>query len=391
MSKKVISYSEFVGLSACCMMLTAIGIDVMLPAFADIRRDFAVEANSSDTAYIVTVFFWGQLFQILFGPLSDRLGRLLVLRIGFAFYILGSLIAALSGKLSYMLVARFVAGAGASAVFMTIIAMVRDRFSGDEMARVMSFIFTIFLFTPVIAPFLGWALLKYYSWRIVFMIPPVFAVLILIWSLRMQETLPFERRSRLKISEQFFSLKTVIEDPSFLRYTCITTFLFSGISAYVSNAEFIIGDIYKMPGLFPWVFACVGITMATGALVNSKLVAIYGAKKTMTTLLFLYVCIALVLLVICVYMPLPNLYFFFACIALLLGLNLAIEPNSSSLAMRNVGGFAGTASALYGTCFFFGGALLGSLIGYLLSFGLIAMGVGFASIGIVTFLLNNRE
>jgi len=383
--------SEFIGLSASCMMLTAIGIDVMLPAFADIRHDFGIEAASSNTSYIVTVFFWGQLFQILFGPMSDRLGRLYVLRVGFAMYILGSLGAALSPNLVYMLIARFVAGAGASAVFMTVIAMVRDKFSGDKMARVMSFIFTIFLFTPVLAPFLGLAILNFFSWRIVFMFPPVFAILILLWSRRMKETLTIEKRSNVKTSEQFFLFKTVMRDCSFLRYTLITTFLFGGISSYVSNAEFIVGDIYKRPELFAWLFACVGLIMATGALLNSKLVSIYGAKKTMNGLLAMYLTIALIMLVgVGIAMPLPNLYFFFICIALLLGINLAVEPNSSSLAMQNVGNYAGTASALYGTCFFFGGALLGSLISYFLAFGLVAMAVGFAGIGIVTFLLNKR-
>ena len=390
--KREISYFEFIALSACCMMLTAIGIDVMLPAFAAIRHDFEIEANSTSTAYIVTVFLWGQLFQILFGPMSDRLGRIYVLRLGFVFYILGSLAAAWSGSLVFMVIARFVAGAGASAVFMTVIAMVRDRYSGDEMARVMSFVFTIFLFTPVVAPFLGWAVLKFYSWRTVFMVPPVFAIFILVWSLRMKETLPVESRSKSKVSEQFLLLKTVIRAPSFLRYTCITTLLFGGISAYVSNAELIIGDIYSLPGLFPWIFACIGITMAMGALLNSKLVVLYGAKKTITVLLSLYLAMGIIMLVgVCFQMPLPNLYFFFTCIALLLGLNLAIEPNSSALAMVNVGSNAGTASALYGTCFFFGGALLGSLISFLLSFSLIAMAAGFASIGLFTFLLNRSS
>ncbi|MGN7785844.1 MFS transporter [Niabella sp. 22666] len=390
--KKGIPYSEFIALSACCMMLTAIGIDVMLPAFAEIRHDFGLKANSSDTAYIVTVFFWGQLLQIVFGPMSDRFGRLFVLRLGFVLYIFGSLTAAWSETLEFMLMARFIAGAGASAVFMTVIAMVRDRYSGDEMARIMSFVFTIFLFTPVVAPFLGWAIIKFYSWRTVFMLPPMFAIFVLIWSLRMKETLPVASRSQIKVSEQFFLLRTVIRAPSFLRYTGITTLLFGGISAYVSNAEFIIRDIYKVPDLFPWIFAGIGIIMAMGALLNSKLVILYGAKKTMTLLLSLYLAMALVMLTgVCLQMPLPNLYFFFTCIALLLGVNLAIEPNSSALAMVNVGNNAGTASALYGTCFFFGGALLGSLISFFLSFGLIAMAAGFAAIGLVAFLLNRTR
>ncbi|NBL65593.1 MFS transporter [Flavobacterium sp. NST-5] len=385
---------EFIAVSAACMMLTAVGIDVMLPAFRDIRHDFGLKENAQNTAYIVTVFFWGQFFQIIFGPMSDRLGRLYVLRVGFMLYIVGSVVAALSGSLTPMIVGRFIAGAGASAVFMTIIAIVRDKFSGDKMARVMSFIFTVFLFTPVVAPFLGLAILKLSDWRTVFFVPPVFAVMVFFWSLRIEETLPSAKRSSTKAFDLFPLLHKIIKQRSFLRYTFITTLLFGGISSYVSNAEFIVSDIYKKPELFTWVFGCIGLAMAMGALLNSKLVAVYGAKKAINKLLFCYLIIAIVMLVgVGVNMLLPNIYFFFGCIALLLGINLAAEPNSSSLAMKHVGEYAGTASALYGTCFFFGGAMIGTLISYFISFGLIAMAIGFTVIGVCTFYLNikNKE
>lgn len=384
--------TEFIALCAACMMLTAVGIDVMLPAFTAIRHDFGLKENANDTAYIVTVFFWGQLFQIIFGLMSDKKGRLYVLRLGFLLYVVGSLGAALSGNLAQMIVARFIAGAGASAVFMSIIAIVRDKFSGDKMAGVMSFIFTIFLFTPVVAPFLGSAILKLSDWRTVFFVPPVFAVIVFIWSLRIKETLLPAKRSNTKFSDLFALLRNVIHQRSFLRYTSITTLLFGGISSYVSNAEFIVSDLYKKPELFIWIFGIIGLAMAMGALLNSKLVAVYGAKKTINKLLPCYLIIAIQMLVgVAVNMPLPNIYFFFGCIALLLGINLAAEPNRSSLAMEHVGEYAGTASALYGTCFFFGGAMIGTLISYFISFGLIAMALGFTAIGISTFYLNYKK
>lgn len=387
-----VTRKEFIALSACCMMLTAMGIDVMLPAFSDIRREFGLDANSHDTAYIVNIFFLGQLFQIVFGPLSDSRGRLFVLRPGFLFYIIGCVLAGLSGNLTYMLIGRFIAGAGASAVFMVIVAIVRDKFEGDAMARVMSFIFTIFLFTPVVAPFLGLVILKLSGWRVVFMVPTVFAGIIFLWSLRMEETLPVERRSQLKAIDQFRLFRNVLRDQSFLRYTFITTCLFGGISSYVSNSEFVISDIYKRPALFAWIFSAIGLIMATGALFNAKLITLYGARKSIKGLLILYVTIAVCLLVVvCLAKSLPDIYLFFSCIALLLGINLAIEPNSSSLAMRNVGDNAGTASALYGTIFFFGGAMIGALIGHFLTYGLISFAVGFVAIGVCAIWLAFTE
>ena len=159
---------EFIALSACTMTLTALGIDIMLPAFGEVRDHFSLSADSTDTAQIISFFFMGQVAQMIFGALSDRFGRIAILRVGFPLYIVGGIVAALAPDLPTMLAARFLAGMGASAVFMTTIAGVRDRFVGDGMARVLSLIFTIFLFTPVIAPFLGLAIMSVGSWKMVF-------------------------------------------------------------------------------------------------------------------------------------------------------------------------------------------------------------------------------
>jgi len=126
-------------------MLTALGIDVMLPAFAGLRVHFGLQDNPGATAQIVSFFFLGQIAQLLFGVLSDRLGRLVILRTGFPLYIAGGVVAAFAPTFEIMLIARFVAGVGASAVFMTTIAGIRDRYAGDEMARILSLVFTIFL------------------------------------------------------------------------------------------------------------------------------------------------------------------------------------------------------------------------------------------------------
>jgi MFS transporter, DHA1 family, multidrug resistance protein len=178
--------AEFITLSACTMMLTALGIDIMLPAFAQLRVHLGLTADSTATAKIISFFFMGQVAQIIFGALSDRFGRLPILRVGFPLYIMGGIAATFAPSLEIMLAARFVAGMGASAVFMTTIAGVRDRFVGNKMARIMSLIFTIFLCTPVIAPFLGVAILSVASWQAVFLTPPLFAVIVFLWSLRLK-------------------------------------------------------------------------------------------------------------------------------------------------------------------------------------------------------------
>lgn len=98
---------EFIALSACTMTLTALGIDIMLPAFGEVRKHFGLSTGSTDTAQIISFFFMGQVAQIVFGALSDRFGRIAILRIGFPLYIIGGIIAAMAPDLPTMLAARF--------------------------------------------------------------------------------------------------------------------------------------------------------------------------------------------------------------------------------------------------------------------------------------------
>lgn len=379
---------EFIALSACTMTLTALGIDIMLPAFGELREHFGLRPESTAPAQIISFFFMGQVAQIIFGALSDRFGRLAILRVGFPLYIIGGIAAAFAPSLELMLAARFVAGMGASAVFMTTIAGVRDRFVGDQMARIMSLIFTIFLFTPVLAPFLGLAILSVSSWQMVFLTPPLFAVFVFLWSLRLEESLPREQRTTLKWISVGRSIGKVISNRIFLRYTAITTVLFAALSSYVASSEHIVGDIYHRPELFAWIFAGIGLMMSLCALLNSRLSSRYGARRTIRWLLIIYTVIGgLLMLLTFTFGDPPDMLLFFIAVALLMAINLAVEPNSSALALEPIGNMAGMASAIYGTSFFFIGAFLGSVISHLMINGVLPLVLSFFVIGLITVLL----
>ena len=380
--------AEFIALSACTMMLTAMGIDIMLPALSKVREHFGLRPDSTASSLVIVFFFLGQTAQIFFGILSDRFGRLPILKVGFPLYIVGGIAAAFAPGLEFMFAARFVAGVGASAVLMTTIAGVRDRFVGDEMARIMSLIFTIFLFTPILAPFIGLAILSVSSWQMVFLFPPLFAVIVFLWSLRLEESLSPQNRLALNWKSIGLSIRTILSNRVFLRYTIITTILFTALSSYVASSEHIVGEIYGKPELFPWFFAGIGLVMSLCTFLNSRLSSKFGARQTIRSLLALYAITGLVLLVYTLaFGDPPNILVFFIAIALLMGINIAVEPNSSALALEPMGNMAGMASAVYGTFFFFAGASLGSVISQLLVHGVFPLVIGFFLIGIITVTL----
>jgi len=380
--------AEYIALSACTMMLTALGIDIMLPALGELRHHFGLDPNSTATSNIIVFFFMGQVAQLVFGICSDRFGRLAILRTGFPLYIIGGLVATYAHSLELMCAARFLAGMGASAVFTTTIAGVRDRFEGDQMARIMSLILTIFLFTPIFAPFLGMLILSIGSWQMVFLTPPLFGLLVFAWSFRLEESLPAARRTRLNWKSLRNSIGQVTGNRTFLRYTIITTLLFSALSSYVSSSERLVGEVYGQPALFPWIFAAIGLGMSVCTLINSRLSVRLGARRAIRSLLFVYTVVAGILLMITLMSnDQPDIAVFFSGVGILLAINLAIEPNSGALALEPMGQMAGLAASVYGTIFFFIGSLTGAVISQLMQHSVMPLVVSFFIIGVLSLLL----
>jgi DHA1 family bicyclomycin/chloramphenicol resistance-like MFS transporter len=355
--------AEFIVMMAFIMLLTAVAIDIMLPSFGALRADFGLSETSNATSQIVTFFFMGQVGQLAFGPLADRYGRLSVLRIGFVLYIGGCIAAAFAPSLNFIFAARFVVGLGAAALSVGAVTSVRDRFTGDKMARTMSLIMTIFLFVPIIAPIVGAFILSISSWHVVFLTPALIGIAVFVWSLRLRESLPPERRLNLDMPTLVGSARTVLGNWTFVRYTAIVTIMFSAFSSYVSSSEHMISEVFGRPELFTWIFSGIGVTMAIFTFSNAQLVKRFGARRTVRGFLIVNLVLACGLLALTVAMQgKPNIFVFFAVVALLQGIYVGAEPNSSALALEPLGSTAGMAAAIYGTSFFVVGSILGSLI-----------------------------
>ncbi|HEY1054279.1 MAG TPA: MFS transporter, partial [Emticicia sp.] len=360
---KNIGRTEFIVMMACIELLTALAIDIMLPTFDAVRQEFHLGAESTATARLVTFFFFGQLFQLIFGPMADKYGRIPVIRTGFALYLSGCIATVLVPSMFWLLIARFVMGMGSSAMFVGVLASVRDRFVGNEMARAMSLIFTIFLIVPVVAPLLGAAILSVSSWQVVFLTPAFFAAIVFIWSLRLKESRPAVEQPRVNLLTIFRSFREVFANRTFIRYTTITTILFAAFSSYVSSSERIVGTIYGQPHLFVYIFGIIGFCMSVFTFINARLVQRFGARRTLRSLLIIYVCLAILLMILTLTSKEPiHLYVLFTIVGLLQSVNIAIEPNSSSLALEPMGDKAGMAASIYGTSYLVVGAFGGSVI-----------------------------
>src|SRR6185436_17308722 len=191
---------EFVALVALTTSMVAMSIDTMLPALGQIAIDLRL-ADPNDRQLVLIAFFGGlSVGQLVCGPVSDATGRKPALYAGLALFMAGAACSALAQSFPAMLVGRVLQGFGAAGPRIVAVAVVRDLHSGRSMARVMSFVQSVFILVPILAPLFGQTVLLVADWRMLFWILVACALLDAAWfGLRQPETLPLERRSALSL------------------------------------------------------------------------------------------------------------------------------------------------------------------------------------------------
>ena len=347
------------------MALTALSIDLMLPAFDEMRADFGLASDSTNIAATITVFFIGlAIAQLFYGPLADRFGRKPVLYGGLLIFVLGAIGSALAGSLGGLLAFRFVWGVGAAAARVISFSIIRDIYQGDRMARVMSFIAAVFILVPVVAPGIGALLLRFASWRFLFWLSAALAGLVGLWILRLPETLdPAYRLERLKVRSVARAARIVVTNRQAVGYTVAMTFVFGAFVSYLASSELVWEEVYGRGDQFPLIFGALALAIGIAVLTNGMIVDRVGARRIIHAALFAYVATSgLALVVAIVGEGSPNFWLFVVLLGLPLVSHGLLIPNSNALAMAPLGHVAGTASAIIGAFSIMGGAILGAVI-----------------------------
>jgi DHA1 family bicyclomycin/chloramphenicol resistance-like MFS transporter len=358
-----IRFPEFVALIAGMMALTALSIDVMLPALPTIADSFAI-ADANRQQLVVTVYLLGfAVGQPLCGPLSDRFGRKPVVMAGLCVYAIGSLGAVLAPDFSAFLLSRAGQGLGAASPRIMAMAIVRDRFAGRAMARVMSFVMMVFIIVPILAPALGEGILAFAPWRWIFGFLAVAGLLSLLWSaLRLPETRHREDRMPLSLGALAVALRTVLGDRCSVGYTIALGFMFGNLMSYIGSAQQIFVDTYGLGQLFPVAFGGIACFMALSSLVNSRLVMRLGMRRISHAALLAYIAVCGIM-AMAGYPEQPPLLVFCAFLAATFFFFGLTVPNFNAMAMEPLGHVAGMASSVLGSYTTAAGALFGWLIG----------------------------
>ena len=354
---------EMTAMLAALMGLNSFAIDAMIPALPAIGRSLHV-LNENDRQLVVVAYFVGfASTQLVWGPLADRFGRKPVLAAGVILYGLFALACAFANSFPLLIAARFAMGASAAVTRVLVVAMVRDLFEREAMARVMSLVFMVFMLMPVLAPNIGLAILLFAPWRAIFWALALYAVAMLIWSTtRLPETLHPEYRRSLKARDMAAAIWETIREPQSRGYTAALTISFGALVAYIASIQQIVFEAFHQPHLIGLVFAAIAAPMAVASWTNSRVVGRFGLRRVGHTAAAAFMAIALVHAAVAL-TGRETLVSFVVLQALTMCAFAFTSSNLSTLAMEHMAPIAGTASSVQGMIGTIGGAVLGFIIG----------------------------
>lgn len=273
------SFRERIALYACLTSLTSISIDALLPGLRQIGADVGA-APPLSTQHIISLFILGMACgELLLGPLSDALGRKKALVLGLCVYALGTVIAMTAGSLEMVILGRFVQGIGVSGPKIATRAMIRDQFEGDAMARVMSFMFTLFILVPMLAPALAQGIIAVGGWRSVFAVYLGVAGLLGVWlAMRQPETLPPAKRIPFRPRLLVLNGWRILSNQRVTLLIVATGLVFGAQLVYLSTAADLFFDAYGIAETFPFYFAVLATGIGLASFLNAKLVQRFGSE-----------------------------------------------------------------------------------------------------------------
>ncbi|NKN31987.1 Bcr/CflA family multidrug efflux MFS transporter [Marichromatium bheemlicum] len=367
--------------------LTPFAIDMYLPGLPEIARalDGPIELAQLSVAIYLGVF---ALAQLVIGPLSDVLGRRLVISAGLGLFMTAALGCALALSLPVLIGARALQALGGAAVAVTVPALVRDLFDKEDYARVMALIMLVMSFAPLIAPTLGALVIGLGGWRAVFIaLLAIGAAALVLFLTLVPETLHHQHRHRLDLGHILRNYLRLCGHRAALAYLLAGATSFSGMMVFIVASPYVYIEYYGLgAGQFGLVFAAnVALTMVTATL-NARLIPRLGADRLLAIGLATQAMVALVALGLALHGA-PPIWLLAPTTALYLGMMGLVLGNATAGFMSFFPRLAGTASALAGAARFGAGATAATLVSLAQATSPAPLLLGMASSGLGALLL----
>ncbi len=387
-TKKGTSQIEFILLMACLMSIVALSIDTILPALNPIGLSVGT-VNQNENQLLITMIFLGLgLGQLIFGPISDSFGRKPVVYIGFTVFMLASFLCIAAPNIEIMVIGRILQGIGLSASRSISIAMIRDRFEGDYMAKIMSFVVTIFILVPIIAPTLGKFLLDNYGWESIFYSQLLFGIVVLCWFWKRQpETLPLAYKKKFSMAIFINGSKEFIKYRSAVIFTLISGLATGSFMVFLSTSQHIFEVQYGLVDQFPYIFGALAFSVGVATFTNGTLVVRFGMKKLVTIFSIIFSLTSLLYISIFYGETNPSISILILFLALQFFSVGFLFGNVRSLAMQPLGHIAGIGAAINGFISTIMAVPIATFIGSFVETTALPLFIGFAACGLGSLLL----
>ena len=339
---------RFIVLVALLNSLLAFGTDAMLPALPEIGSALGL-VDENRVQLIVSSFMLGTgLGQLFFGPFSDYLGRKPAILLGLGIFMAGSLVSLTAQSFEVMLAGRMLQGLGVAGPRTASLAMVRDLFKGRDMARIMSFVMSVFILVPALAPLMGQVVMLTWGWRSIFIAFILFAmVAFAMMALTQPET--HRTRRRFSLADLWQAVATVFTNRQTMGFAVVAGLNFAAFVVYLSSAEQVFREIFHVGKLFPLYFAIMALAIGAASLVNARLVMRLGMHRLITRAIAALAGFSLLYVsIISAFPAAENLWLFLAWgVASFFSVGL-VFGNVNALAMEPMGDNAGIAAAIIG-------------------------------------------
>jgi len=362
-SKKALKTSSwlFMVILGALMAFTSLSTDIYLPAMPQMAHEL-----NGNVELTVTGFLAGfALAQLIWGPMSDRIGRKIPLFVGMILFVIGSIGCALSQTIEQIVFWRVFQAFGACTGPMLARAMIRDLYARTQAAQMLSTLTIIMAIAPIAGPLLGGQIIKFSTWHSIFFLLASIGSLMFVSLFFLPETHTIEKRTTTSVLNTFTNYRRLLGNRQFMRYTLCVTFFYVAAFTFIVGSPFVYISFYGVDAQhYGWLFALNIIGVMGLSFVNRNLVK----RFTLDQLLKFTTCISmLALIVLCVlfYENIGGIYSIIIMVFVFFSMNGMIAANSTAAALDGVPEMAGSASALIGSLQYGSGIISSLLLAWL--------------------------
>lgn len=365
----------FLVILGALMAFTSLSTDIYLPAMPQMEKDLQGNVELTITGFLAGF----AVAQLIWGPISDRIGRKKPLFIGLIIFVIGSIGCAYSQTIEQIVFWRVIQAIGACTAPMLARAMIRDLYARTQAAQMLSTLTIVMAIAPIAGPLLGGQIIKYSSWHNIFWLLAGIGVLMFLSLLLLPETHSIEKRQQSSIIVVFQQYRRLLGNWAFMRYTLCVTFFYVAAYTFIVGSPFVYITYYGVdPQHYGWLFAINIVGIMALSFINRTLVGRFSLDRLLGCSTA-FAAIALVILSALFYLGIGGIYSVIIMVFFFFSMNGTVAANSTAAALDGVPEIAGSASALIGSLQYGSGVVSSLLLAWL------STGTPAIMIGIMTF------